>query len=287
MVSNQVKSEILVNAIPYIQKYFGKIVVIKYGGSAMLKESLKNSVMEDIVLLNLIGVKVVLVHGGGPEINGVLEKMGKESKFIDGLRYTDEETIDIVQMVLSGKVNKDLVALIEQLKGKAIGLCGIDNSMIKAKKISGVDLGYVGEVTEVNTKPILEILENGHIPVIATLGIGENNKKYNINADTAASKIASSLGAENLILLTDTLGILRDKEDDETLIEEIYLKDIDGLIEEGVVQGGMIPKIKCCEDAVKCGVKKAVILDGRIEHSILVEMLTNEGVGTMVKKVKL
>lgn len=283
-VSNQVKANVLVDAIPYIKKYHNKTVVIKYGGNAMINENLKESVMGDIVLLSLMGVKVVLVHGGGPHITELLNKTGKKSKFIDGLRYTDMETMDIVQMVLCGKINKDLVSMIENFKGKSIGLSGIDNSMIRAKKITDIDLGYVGEVESVNADPIINALDNGFIPVIASIGVGENGEKYNINADTACSKIAVALNAENLILLTDTKGVLRDVEDETTLIPHIKTKEVKGYIDEGIISGGMIPKIEACVDAVLNGVKNAVIIDGRIDHSIIVEMMTNEGVGTLFTK---
>lgn len=281
-ISNVAKATILGNALPYIQKYTGKIVVVKYGGNAMIDETLKKAVMSDIVLLSLVGIHVVLVHGGGPEINEMLNKIGKKSKFINGLRYTDKETAEIVQMVLSGKVNKNLVALIEQSKGHAIGLCGMDGGMIKAKKLEGeVDLGYVGEITSVDTAPILNALKDGYIPVIATVGTDEQGDVYNINADTAAARIAAELGAENVILMTDIKGLLQDKNDESTLIPEVNVSQVPSLKNKGIISGGMIPKIDCCVEAVRRGVKKAVIIDGRISHSILIEILSAEGVGTM------
>lgn len=281
-ISNELRANVLGNALPYIQKYNNKIVVIKYGGNAMTSEILKHAVMNDVVLLSLVGIKVVLVHGGGPEINDMLARVGKESKFIDGLRYTDEETMEIVMMVLCGKVNKGLVALLEECGGKAIGLCGIDGSMIKAvKKQSNPDLGLVGEITDIDTAPILTALENGYIPVISTVGVDSHSNTYNINADTAASKIASKLSAENLILMTDVKGLLRDKDDDNTLIPTVNVSEVPLLIKQNVISGGMIPKIECCVEAVRRGVKRSFILDGRMPHSILIEMFTDDGVGTM------
>lgn len=283
-ISNQIKANILVDAIPYIKKYHNKTVVIKYGGNAMINEDLKESVMGDIVLLSLMGVKVVLVHGGGPAITELLNKTGKQSKFIDGLRYTDLETMDIVQMVLCGKINKDLVSMIEHFNGKSIGLSGIDNSMIRASKISGKDLGFVGEVESINPIPIINALDNGFIPVIASIGVGKDGEKYNINADTACSKIAGALKAENLILLTDTKGLLRDVKDESTLIPHVRASEVKKYIDDGIISGGMIPKIECCVDAIENGVQNAVIIDGRIDHSIIVEMMTNEGVVTLFTK---
>lgn len=283
-ISDNLRAEILVDALPYIKKYNNKIIVVKYGGNAMTSDELKSAVMSDVVLLSLVGIKVVLVHGGGPEINEMLDKIGKESKFINGLRYTDEETMDIVQMVLCGKVNKNLVALLQQSGGKAIGLCGMDGSMIQAKKKKGdVDLGLVGEITKIDPTPILNALDNGFIPVISTVGVDENSQAYNINADTAAAKIAAELNAENLILMTDIRGLLRDKDDENTLIPVVTVSDVPNLIKQNIISGGMIPKIECCVEAIRRGVDRSFIIDGRIPHSILIEMFTNEGVGTMFR----
>ncbi|MBR5496126.1 MAG: acetylglutamate kinase [Oscillospiraceae bacterium] len=281
-ISNTTKAQVLVNALPYIQKYYNKIVVVKYGGNAMINEQLKQAVMSDIVLLSLIGIKVVLVHGGGPEINEMLDKVGKESKFVNGLRYTDKETAEVVQMVLAGKVNKGLVALLGQNEGRALGLCGSDGNMIKARKLeSSVDLGYVGEIVDVDPKPILDALDNGYIPVVSTVATGDDGEIYNINADTAASRIAAALGAENLILMTDIRGLLKDKNDEDTLIPKVHVSDVPKLVRQGIISGGMIPKIECCVEAVRRGVNKAFIIDGRIPHSILIELLSDEGIGTM------
>lgn len=281
MMNNETRANILIDSLPYIQKYNGKIVVVKYGGNAMTNELLKQAVMSDIVLLTLVGVKVVLVHGGGPEISEMLKKTGKESRFVNGLRYTDEETVDIVQMVLAGKVNKDLVALLHRHKGKAIGLCGLDGNMIVAEQLDK-DLGFVGEITRVNTEIITHSLENGFIPVISTVGSDENGQVYNINADTAAARIAAELGAENLILMTDVKGLLENKDDESTLIKSVGASEVPYLKKQGIIQGGMIPKIDCCVEAVRRGVHKSIIIDGRIPHSILIELLTSEGVGTMI-----
>ncbi len=276
------KAQILIEALPYIKKYHQKVVVIKYGGNAMLDEKLKMAVMSDIVLLSLVGVKVVLVHGGGPEINDVMQQMNKEVKFVDGLRYTDKESAKIVQMVLAGKVNKDLVSYLNQVGGQAIGLCGLDASIITAEKMqSSQDLGYVGDVASVNTKPITDLLDLGYIPVISTVGNDKDGILYNINADTAASKIAIALEAENLIIMTDVKGLLRDRNNDDSLISVVKLNEVPLLIKEGVISGGMIPKIECCVQSLRRNVKKAVIIDGRIQHSILIEMMTNDGIGTM------
>lgn len=281
-ISNTDKAQVLIQALPYIQKYYDKIVVVKYGGNAMIDEQLKQAVMSDIVLLSLVGIKVVLVHGGGPEISDVLNKMGKQSKFIGGLRYTDKETAEVVQMVLSGKVNKGLVSLIEQNKGRSIGLCGIDGGMIHAKKMEGeVDLGFVGDIVSIDTSVILDTLKNGYIPVIATVGADQEGNVYNINADTAAARIASELGAENVILMTDIRGLLANKDDETTLIPHVNVSEVPYLKKQGIISGGMIPKIECCVEAVRRGVKKAVIIDGRTPHSILIEILSDEGVGTM------
>lgn len=279
-ISNADRAKVLVHALPYIQSYSGKIVVIKYGGNAMINDGLKDKVMRDIILLWLIGIKVVLVHGGGPEISDMLKRTGKESKFINGLRVTDSETVDIVQMVLAGKVNKSLVNLIESKGGSAIGLSGMDGGMIKAKPKS-TELGFVGEITSVNVKPILDVLEKGYIPVISTLGCDSDGNAYNINADTVAARISGELGAASLITMTDIAGILKDKDDPETLIPKIKVSELPELIESGVISGGMIPKAECCIEAIHWGVKRVFIIDGRIPHSILIEMLTDEGIGTM------
>lgn len=282
-ISNQDKSQILIDALPYIQKYSNKIVVVKYGGNAMTNKELKDAVMTDIVLLSLVGIKVVLVHGGGPEISDMLKKLSIESRFINGLRYTDEATVDVVKMVLAGKVNKELVQLLAQHKGSAVGLCGIDGEMLVAEKKltdDGQDLGWVGEITKVNTKPILDALENGNIPVIATVATDKDGNTYNINADTAAARIAAELGAENLILMTDIAGLLRDKDDPSTLIPAVNVSEVPYLKMQGIISGGMIPKIDCCVEAVRRGVPRAVIIDGRVPHSILIEILSNEGIGT-------
>ena len=279
-MTNAQRAEVLTQALPYIQKYTDKIIVVKYGGNAMINDELKDAVMGDIVLLSLIGIKVVLVHGGGPEITQMLKAVGKESKFVNGLRVTDKETVDIVQMVLAGKVNKNLVNLLHHKGGKAIGLCGIDGHMIEAEVLNP-ELGFVGEITNVNVEPITDVLEKGYIPVISTVGCDKEGNVYNINADTAASKIAGILGAESLISMTDIEGILRDKDDPSTLISKIDVEEAPALVEEGVISGGMIPKVECCIDAINSGVRKVFIIDGRIPHSILIETLTNEGIGTM------
>lgn len=274
------RAEILIQALPYIQKYSNKIIVVKYGGNAMLNDELKEAVMGDLVLLSLVGVKVVLVHGGGPEITEMLDKVGKKSQFIDGLRVTDKESVEIVQMVLAGKVNKNLVNLLQNKGGKAIGLCGIDGKMIKAKK-ADERLGFVGEITDVNVEPVLDLLEKGYIPVVSTVGFDEENNTYNINADTVAARLAGELKAESLISMTDIVGLLRDKDDVSTLIPKVYVSDAPKLIRDGVISGGMIPKVNCCIEAIRRGVKKVFIIDGRIPHAILIETLTDEGVGTM------
>lgn len=280
-IENDVRSKILIDALPYIQRYNGKIVVVKYGGNAMTNEALKDAVMSDIVLLSLVGVKVVLVHGGGPEINDMLKRVGIESKFINGLRYTDEATVDIVKMVLAGKVNKELVSHLIQHGGKALGLCGIDGQMITAHKLEGeVDLGFVGEIVDVNTMVIHDALDNGYVPVISTVACDEEGQTYNINADTAAARIAAELGAENLILMTDIVGLLKDKDDSSTLIPSVQVSEVPFMKRQGIISGGMIPKIDCCVEAVRRGVKKTCIIDGRVPHSILIELLTNEGIGT-------
>lgn len=282
-ISNSEKSQILIDALPYIQKYSDKVVVVKYGGNAMTNKELKDDVMTDIVLLSLVGIKVVLVHGGGPEINEMLKKLNIESRFINGLRYTDKDAVDVVKMVLAGKVNKELVQLLAQHQGNAIGLCGIDGGMLIAeKKVTddGQDLGFVGEITEVNPKPILDALNNGNIPVIATVATDKEGNTYNINADTAAARIAAEINAERLILMTDIAGLLRDKDDVTTLIPKVNVSEVPYLKKQGIVSGGMIPKIDCCVEAVRRGVESAVIIDGRVPHSILIEILSNEGIGT-------
>ena len=284
-ISNIDKAKVLIQALPYIQEYYGKTIVVKYGGNAMINEGLKEAVISDLVLLKLVGINVVLVHGGGPEITGMFEKLGIESKFINGLRYTSEEAVEVVQMVLAGKTNKDLVNKIERIGGSAIGLSGIDGGLIKAKKISDVefDYGCVGEIVEVNTKIISDNIANGFIPVVSTVACSADDEStvYNINADTAAAKIAIALGAEKLILLTDVKGLMYDVKDEDSLIPEVKLSEIQALIDEGVIKGGMIPKVECCADTVKGGVKRAHIIDGRLTHSILIEMLSDEGIGTM------
>ena len=283
-ISNVVKAQVLNDALPYIQKYHDKIVVIKYGGNAMTSKELKNAVMSDIVLLSLVGIKAVLVHGGGPEISEALKRMQIESRFIGGLRYTDAETAEVVRMVLAGKINKALVSLLERHGGRALGLCGSDGGMLQVKKLEGEqDLGFVGEITGVKVQPILDALNNGYIPVIATVATDSAGQVYNINADTAAARIASALQAENLILMTDIRGLLRDKNDESTLIPEVQVSEVPYLVKQGIISGGMIPKIECCVEAVRRGVSKTCIIDGRIQHSILIEMLSNEGIGTLFK----
>ncbi len=280
-IDYDIRANALVEALPYLLEYNDKVVVVKYGGNAMTNETLKKAVMQDIVLLSLVGIKVVLVHGGGPEINAMLKKINKASEFVNGLRYTDEETIDIVQMVLAGKVNKDLVQLLEQAGGKAMGLCGLDGNLIKASQLNP-DLGYVGDITEVNPDVINTALNNGYIPVVSTVAAGKNGEVYNINADTAAARIAAEMGAANLILLTDIKGLLENKDDDNTLIRVVGVSEVPYLKNQGIISGGMIPKIDCCVEAVRRGVKKTNIIDGRIPHSILIELLTDIGAGTMI-----
>jgi acetylglutamate kinase len=282
-LDNTDKAKILIEALPYIQDYNNKIIVIKYGGNAMVSQELQKGVMRDIVLLNLIGIKVVLVHGGGPEISDTLKKMGKESKFVGGLRYTDAETAEIVQMVLAGKINKTLVNLIETIGGQAIGICGIDGHMLECDMLDE-SLGYVGRIKNINSKIITDCLEKGYIPVISTVGYDNEGNVYNINADTAAASIAGALKAESLILMTDIKGLLRDKNDESTLIEKVVVSDIPSLIKQGIISGGMIPKIDCCKEAIRRGVRKVFILDGRVLHSILIEVLSDEGMGTMFIK---
>ena len=280
-VSNLHRAEILVEALPYIRKYTGKVIVIKYGGNAMINEDLKQQVMEDLVLLHLVGVKVVLVHGGGPEITDTLKKIGKQAEFVDGLRVTDQETVDVVQMVLAGKINKTLVKLLESKGGKAMGISGIDGHMIQCK-VKDERLGYVGEITEVNVQPILDLLEKDYIPVVSTVGCDLQGDTYNINADTAASHIAGALHAERLVAMTDITGIMMDPKDPDSLIPCIDLQDAQDLFDKGIISGGMIPKVECCIDAIHHGVKKVAILDGRVPHAVLMELLTDEGAGTMV-----
>ena len=280
-IDYDIRANALVEALPYLQEYNDKVVVVKYGGNAMTNETLKQAVMQDIVLLSLVGIKVVLVHGGGPEINAMLKKINKQSEFVNGLRYTDEETIDIVQMVLAGKVNKDLVQLLQRAGGKAMGLCGLDGDLTKAKQLNP-DLGFVGDITEIDPDPINTALNNGYIPVVSTVASGKNGEVFNINADTAAARIAAEMGAANLILLTDIKGLLEDKDDDSTLIRVVGVSEVPYLKNQGIISGGMIPKIDCCVEAVRRGVKKTNIIDGRIPHSILIELLTDIGAGTMI-----
>ena len=279
--TNAQRARVLTEALPYIKQYNGNIVVIKYGGNAMINEELKQQVMEDIALLWLIGVKVVLVHGGGPEISDVMKKFGKEAVFVDGLRVTDKETVDIVQMVLAGKVNKSLVTLLQKKGGHAVGLSGMDGGLIEAK-MKDERLGYVGEIVKIRPQPITDLLEKNYIPVISTVASDREGNSYNINGDTAAAYIAGALGAERLIMMTDIAGILRDKDDPSTLIPEITISEAKALYEEGVISGGMIPKVDCCIEAIHKGVKHVIIMDGRVPHSILMEILTDEGAGTMV-----
>ena len=279
-LSNHERAEVLTQALPYIKKYVGKIVVVKYGGNAMINEALREQVMEDVTLLSLIGVKVVLVHGGGPEISDLMKKLGIQPTFVDGLRVTDKETVDVVQMVLAGKINKTLVRYLESKGGKAMGISGIDGKLIVAKKKDD-KLGYVGEIEKINIKPIFDLLEKGYIPVVSTVAGGEDGETYNINGDTAAAYLAGALSAKRLILMTDISGVLRDKDDPSTLIPEIRLSEAEELKKSGVISGGMIPKIDCCVTAIQKGVKRAIIMDGRVPHSILMELLTDEGSGTM------
>ena len=276
------RANVLAEALPYIQKYNGKTIVVKYGGNAMISDELRHAVISDIILLNLVGIRVVVVHGGGPEISEMLKKIGKQSHFVDGLRYTDEETMDVVQQVLCGRVNKNLVATMNRLGGKALGLCGIDGGMFLAKK-QDEKYGLVGDITHVDPTPVINALDSGYIPVVSTVAQGEDAEtSYNVNADTAAAKLATALNAEKLILLTDVRGLLRDPKDDSTLIPELQLSSVPALIREGIISGGMIPKIDCCVEAVRSGVQSAIILDGRVQHSILIELLSNEGIGTML-----
>lgn len=281
----EMKANILVEALPYIQEYTGKIVVIKYGGNAMINDELKEAVINDIILLNLVGIKVVLVHGGGPEIGDLLKKIGKESTFVKGLRYTDEETLDVAQMVLAGKVNKNLVSLIQKAGGRAVGLSGMDGGFFEAEKLvdpDGTDYGYVGNVVKLNPQIVLDMLEKGYIPVVSCIAGGVDGPlSYNVNADTAAEKVAVALKAKKLILLTDVKGLMRDPKDDSTLIPEVKVSEVPALVREGIIKGGMIPKVDCCVEAVRQGVERANIQDGRVPHSILIELLSKDGVGTM------
>ena len=278
-LTNMERAEVLTAALPYIRKYTGQIVVVKYGGNAMINEQLKQQVMEDIVLLWLIGVRVVLVHGGGPEINELMDRLGKKPEFVGGLRVTDKETMDIVQMVLAGKINKTLVNLLEMKGGKAVGLSGMDGRLLQCA-VKDERLGFVGEIQKVHINPVTDLLDNGYIPVVSTVGCDKSGNAYNINGDTAAAYIAGALNAENLIMMTDIAGVLRDKDDPSTLIQEISQDDLPALYESGVISGGMIPKVECCATALKRGVKNVVIMDGRVPHSILMELLTDEGAGT-------
>ncbi len=280
-LTNAEKAEVLVSALPYIRRYNGEIVVIKYGGSAMTDEKLKMQVMEDIVLLHLIGVRVVLVHGGGPEITELMGKLGKKPEFVDGLRVTDRETVDIAQMVLAGKINKTLVNLLEMKGGTAMGISGMDGRLLEAE-MKDPKLGYVGEITKVNIGPVLDLLEKGYIPVVSTIGCDRAGNAYNINGDTAAARVAGALGAKRFILMTDVRGILKDQGDPDSLIPEVSLEETDTLFESGIISGGMVPKVKCSIDAIERGVHKVIIMDGRVPHAILMELLTNEGAGTMI-----
>lgn len=279
-ISNADKAEILLEALPYIKKYAGETVVIKYGGSAMIDEKLKKMVVNDIVLLKQIGVKPVVVHGGGPEISATLNKMGVQSRFVDGLRVTDEESVGVVQMVLAGKINKDLVALFGSMDSNAIGLCGIDGKLIEAEPLNA-ELGYVGGVKKIDPKPVEDALACGYIPVVAPIGIGNDGKVYNINADTAAARIAGALHAKSFINMTDEKGILKNKDDEDSLIREVSASEAGELISEGIVSGGMMPKVRCCIDAIRRGVEKVFIIDGREPHSLLIEVLSDQGIGTM------
>ena len=286
MMHPEDRAAVLVEALPYIQDYYGQTVVVKYGGNAMINEELKEAVIRDMVLLSLVGVRVVVVHGGGPEISGMLKKIGKESRFVKGLRYTDQETMDIVQMVLCGKVNKDLVTLLARAGGRGMGLGGMDGGLFSAKQLTdedGTDYGYVGEITEVNPAPVTDLLDAGYIPVVSSVAGGADGETaYNINADTAAAKLAIALKAKKLILLTDVRGLLRDPKDEETLIRSLKVSEVPALVKAGVISGGMIPKVECCVEAVRNGVERANIQDGRVKHSVLMELLSDDGVGTMI-----
>ena len=276
------RAQVLAEALPYIQKYYGKTVVVKYGGNAMISDELRRAVISDLILLHLVGIRVVVVHGGGPEITEMLRKIGKESRFVDGLRHTDEETMDVVQQVLCGKVNKNLVATLNQTGGRAVGLCGMDAGLFQARMLDE-KYGLVGEITAVEPRVVVDSLENGYIPVVSTVAQGvDADTAYNINADTAAAKLAVALKAEKLLLLTDVRGLLRDPADEGTLLPEVRLSQVPGLVKDGVIKGGMLPKVECCVEAVRSGVKNAVILDGRIPHSLLIELLSDAGIGTML-----
>lgn len=279
------KAEILSKALPFIQAYHDKILVVKYGGNAMKNEQLKENVISDVVLLAEIGIKVVLVHGGGPEINAMLDKVGIESHFVNGLRYTDKDTMNVVQMVLAGQTNKNLVAMLHRKGAKAIGICGMDGSLIEASKLdSKDDLGFVGHIDNIHEQVLVDLLDKGYIPVVASVGVGNDGTVYNINADTAASGIAGKLHAENMLLVSDVPGVLEDPSNDETLLPCIQIRNVDALMERGVISGGMIPKVNCCVNAIKNNVKKSVIIDGRVPHSILIEILSEEGIGTMFER---
>ena len=284
-MDNSTRAQVLVQALPHIKKYYGKTIVVKYGGNAMISEDLKEQVMEDVVLLSMVGIKVVLVHGGGPEMSDLMKRLGKQPQFIDGLRVTDEETVAIAQMVLAGRINKSLVNLLQQKGGSAVGLSGIDGRLIQAE-MKDERLGYVGRITHVTPDPVLNLLEGGYIPVISTLGCDDNGNIYNINGDTAAGKIAAAIGAERLIMMTDIPGILQDRNDPDTLLSEITSQEAEAMIQDGSVSGGMIPKVRCCIDSLAEGVSAAVILDGRVPHAVLMEILTNEGAGTMFRREK-
>jgi len=284
MSTHAQQAQTLVEALPYIQKFTGKTIVVKYGGNAMISDELRKAVMSDIILLNLVGIRVVMVHGGGPEISDMLKKLNHASHFVDGLRYTDEVTMEVVQSILCGKVNKNLVAQLNRLGGKAVGLCGMDGGLFQAVQLDE-KYGLVGEVTNVNPEPVFTALQSGYIPVVATVAQGtDQDTAYNVNADTAAAKLAAALGAEKMILLTDVRGLLRDPKDEETLIHVVHVNDVAKLTEEGVISGGMIPKMQCCVDAILGGVERVHILDGRIPHSILIELLSDRGIGTMMKR---
>ena len=281
-MDNQKRANVLIQAMPYIKKFVGETIVVKYGGNAMINENLKSAVMSDLVLMQLVGIKVILVHGGGPEINAMLDAVGKKSEFKDGMRVTDQETIDIVQMVLAGKVNKSLVQLLESHGGKALGMCGLDGRLLMADKMASAhDLGFVGEIREVNPEPLKMVMDDGYIPIVATVAGGYDGNVYNINADLAAAQIASKVGAKKLILMTDIRGLLRDVNDDDSLIPVVNVSEVPMLKRDGIIKGGMIPKIDCCVEAVRNGVNRAHIIDGRLEHSILLELFSDEGIGTM------
>ena len=281
-MDNQKRAKVLIQAMPYIKKFVGETIVVKYGGNAMINENLKSAVMSDLVLMQLVGIKVILVHGGGPEINAMLDAVGKKSEFKDGMRVTDLETIDIVQMVLAGKVNKSLVQLLESHGGKALGMCGLDGRLLMADKMASAhDLGFVGEIREVNPEPLKMVMDDGYIPIVATVAGGYDGNVYNINADLAAAQIAAKVGAKKLILMTDIRGLLRDINDDDSLIPVVNVSEVPMLKRDGIIKGGMIPKIDCCVEAVRNGVNRAHIIDGRLEHSILLELFSDEGIGTM------